>query len=73
MVLRATALYGKNDSVRKLVQPYYLAVAEVFKKTDTFRENDAPATIAPGIKAAKDFCGWNALLAITVLKKYMQT
>ncbi len=71
MVLRGLTRYGKNDLARELARQYYWAVAEVYKKTGTFWENYAPAEISQGNQAAKDFCGWTALVPITVLKEYI--
>lgn len=71
MVLRGLSRYGKNELALKLAKQYYWAVAEVFKKTNTFWENYAPAEISQGSQAAKDFCGWTALVPITVLKEYL--
>jgi hypothetical protein len=71
MILRGLSRYGKNDLAREIAEQYYWAVAEVYKKTGTFWENYAPAEISQGSQAAKDFCGWTALVPISVLKEYI--
>ena len=71
MVLRGLSRYGKAELARNLAKQYYWAVAEVYKKTNTFWENYAPGEISQGNQAAKDFCGWTALVPITVLNEYL--
>lgn len=71
MILRGLSQCGENELVLKLAKQYYWAVAEVYKKTGTFWENYAPGEISQGSQAAKDFCGWTALVPIAVLKEYI--
>src|SRR5665647_3516506 len=51
MVLRGLSRYAKNELAGKLAKQYYWAVAEVYKKTNTFWENYAPAEISQGSQA----------------------
>jgi len=71
MVLRGLSRYGRTDLAKRLAKQYYWAVAQVYMKTNTFWENYAPADISQGSQAAKDFCGWTALVPITVYKEYI--
>jgi len=71
MILRGLSRYHKTELASKLAKQYYWAVAEVYKKTNTFWENYAPGEISQGSQAAKDFCGWTALVPITILKEYL--
>lgn len=71
MVLKGLTAVGENDLARDLAAKIYENVAIVFEATDTFWENYAPDLISYGMPAKKDFCGWTALIPISVYKEYI--
>ena len=44
----------------------------VNKQTKTFWENYAPDTIAQGSQARPDFCGWTAIVPVTLYHEFIQ-
>ncbi|WP_072052945.1 MGH1-like glycoside hydrolase domain-containing protein [Hymenobacter terrenus] len=72
MVLRGLQHVGKPALARTLAQRFYGAVAEVFQKTGTFWENYAPEFANYGNPAKPDFCGWTAIVPITIWREFIQ-
>ncbi|MEM6718711.1 MAG: trehalase family glycosidase [Bacteroidota bacterium] len=72
MVLKGLSGYGKEALAKDLASKIYKSVAEVFEATGTFWENYAPDLVAYGMPAKKDFCGWTALIPISVYKEYIK-
>lgn len=56
---------------RELAAKIYENVAIVFEATDTFWENYAPDLISYGMPSKKDFCGWTALIPISIYREYI--
>jgi neutral trehalase len=73
MILKGLLNYGQKTLATKLAHQYYWAVAEVYKKTNTFWENYAPDFIDKGNVARPDFCGWTALVPIAVYKEFIES
>ncbi|MEL7221599.1 MAG: trehalase family glycosidase [Bacteroidota bacterium] len=71
MVLKGLTAVGEDALARELAAKVYDNVAVVFEATDTFWENYAQDLISYGMPAKKDFCGWTALIPITVYKEYI--
>lgn len=63
--------YGQRALAKKLATAYYDAVAKVYQKTGTFWENYAPDAISQGDMARPAFCGWTALVPITLYREYI--
>ncbi|NAS10742.1 MGH1-like glycoside hydrolase domain-containing protein [Poritiphilus flavus] len=71
MVLKGLTAVGEDSLARELAARVYENVAIVFEATGTFWENYAPDLISYGMPAKKDFCGWTALIPISVYKEYI--
>ncbi len=71
MTLRGLTKVGMDDLARMLAAKIYENVAIVFEATDTFWENYAPDLISYGMPSKKDFCGWTALIPISVYREYI--
>ncbi|MEM1219300.1 MAG: hypothetical protein AAGH79_10320 [Bacteroidota bacterium] len=71
MVLKGLTSVGEDALARELAAKIYDNVAEVFEATDTFWENYAPDLVSYGMPAKPDFCGWTALIPISVYKEYI--
>lgn len=71
MVLKGLTRAGEDDLARQLAEKVYTNVAIVFEATDTFWENYAPDLITYGMPSKKDFCGWTALIPISVYREYI--
>ncbi|WP_210516024.1 MGH1-like glycoside hydrolase domain-containing protein [Hymenobacter terricola] len=73
MVLRGLKLVGKAELARILAQRFYGAVAEVFEHTGTLWENYAPEFASYGHPAKPDFCGWTAIVPISIWREFIKT
>ena len=73
MVLKGLSVYGEEGLAQDLAAKVYNNVATVFEATDTFWENYAPDLISYGMPAKKDFCGWTALIPITIYNEYIKS
>ncbi|WP_411032335.1 MGH1-like glycoside hydrolase domain-containing protein [Spongiimicrobium sp. 3-5] len=71
MVLKGLSAYGKEDLARHLAAKVYASVTEVFVATGTFWENYSPDLISYGMPSKKDFCGWTALIPISIYREYI--
>jgi len=76
MVLRGLRRYGQHTLARRLARRMHAGVAEVFQRTGTFWENyapdrDAAGRLQPGDPARPDFCGWTALVPISVAREFI--
>lgn len=71
MTLRGLTNVGEEDLARMLAAKIYENVAIVFEATDTFWENYAPDLISYGMPSKKDFCGWTALIPISIYREYI--
>jgi neutral trehalase len=71
MVLKGLTKVGEDELARELAAKVYENVAIVFEATGTFWENYAPDLISYGMPAKRDFCGWTALIPISVYKEYI--
>ena len=71
MVLKGLTTVGQHDLARDLAAKVYENVAVVFEATGTFWENYAPDLVSYGMPTKRDFCGWTALIPISVYKEYI--
>lgn len=62
---------GRARLADQLARRYYYAVAEVYKRTGTFWENYSPDYLKQGDMARPDFCGWTALVPITLYHEFI--
>ncbi|MBV8501378.1 MAG: hypothetical protein JO006_06655 [Paucibacter sp.] len=72
MVIRGLETVGQHALAERLARQFYWCVAEVYKATGTFWENYAPDQVAPGNSSRRDFCGWTALVPITIWHDYIK-
>ncbi len=72
MVIRGLVRYGQTAVARRLVQRYYGAVAALFERDGTFYENYAPDAVERGSQSQPDFCGWTAIVPITLEREWMR-
>jgi hypothetical protein len=72
MVLRGLKEYRKHSIASRLAHSYYWAVAEVFKKTNTFWENYAPDRLDRGNNSRPDFCGWTGIVPIAIYNEWIK-
>ena len=71
MVLKGLTAVDEDDLARDLAAKVYESIAIVFEATGTFWENYAPDLISYGMPSKRDFCGWTALIPISVYKEYI--
>ena len=73
MTLCGLQKYGQLSLARKIAKRFYQAAYNVWKKTGTIWENYNPIDNQNHSKAASpDFCGWSALIPITIYKEFVQ-
>ena len=72
MIIKGLLRYKKKRLATTLARQYYWSVEEVYKQTKTFWENYAPDAIAKGSQARPDFCGWTAIVPITIYHEFIQ-
>lgn len=72
MIILGLEESGRHDLAVRLARQYYWCVAEVYKATGTFWENYAPDSLARGNPSRGDFCGWTALVPITLWHDYIR-
>jgi glycogen debranching enzyme len=71
MVLIGLRLNGQLALAHEIALNHLNNVCLVFQHTDTFWENYAPETVAPGQPAKADFVGWTGLAPIAMLLEYV--
>lgn len=67
MVLKGLRENGFRALAHEIAMNHLERVAAVFQVTDTFWENYAPETAAPGSPARPNFVGWSGLSPISIL------
>jgi glycogen debranching enzyme len=67
MTLKGLRQAGQHALVHEIARNHLENVCAVYQHTDTFWENYAPETAAPGDPAKPDFVGWTGLAPIAVL------
>ncbi|RMG91617.1 MAG: glycoside hydrolase [Chloroflexi bacterium] len=67
MVLKGLRQVGQHGLAHEIAINHLQNVSAVYQRTDTFWENYAPETAAPGDPAKPDFVGWTGLSPIAVL------
>lgn len=67
MVLKGLRAVGQHELAHQIAVNHLDNVYEVFRQTDTFWENYAPETAAPGNPARSDFVGCAGLTPISIL------
>lgn len=72
MILRGLKQYNKTELANKLAKQYYWAVSKVYEATGTFWENYAPDHLTKGSDSRPDFCGWTAVVPITIYREFIK-
>ncbi len=67
MVLKGLRSKGNDNLAFEIALNHVQNIWEVYQHTDTFWENYAPETAAPGEPAKPDFVGWTGLSPIAIL------
>lgn len=67
MVLKGLHSVGQHALAHEIARNHLGNVCTVYQHTDTFWENYAPETAAPGSPAKPNFVGWTGLSAVAVL------
>jgi hypothetical protein len=67
MLLKGLRLHGQHALAHEIAVNHLDNVSSVFQHTDTFWDNYAPETAAPGDPAQANFVGWTGLSAIALL------
>ena len=70
MVLRGLRACGEERAAARIARRLYNAVACVWRHTGTFWENYAPETLSYGQPARPDFCGWTALVPVSIRREF---
>ncbi len=64
---------GREAAAKKYAQRYYAAYAELYRSTGTIWENISPEQYdCPKKVSAPDFCGWGALVPVTIAREFLQ-
>lgn len=72
MVIKGLQKVGKHQLAKQLARQYYWSVAQVYLNTKTFWENYAPDSLIPGKPAKDNFCGWTAVVPITLFHEFIE-
>lgn len=73
MVLCGLRKYGRMDIARDLAERFYTASCRIWEKTGTIWENYSPIQCEEHSPAASpDFCGWSALIPITIRREFLE-
>jgi hypothetical protein len=67
MLLKGLRLQGQHALAHEIAVNHLENVSTVYQHTDTFWENYAPETAAPGDPAEANFVGWTGLSPIAIL------
>lgn len=67
MVLKGLRAAGEDALAHAIARNHVDNVCQVYEHTDTFWENYAPETAAPGQPAKSNFVGWTGLTPIAIL------
>lgn len=71
MTLCGLRNYGRMDLAKELAARFYNAACNIWKKTGTIWENYSPLqSETPSPAASPDFCGWSALIPITICREF---
>lgn len=71
MVLRGLREVGEEGLASSISSRVVRAVDRVFQATGTFWENYSPEFPAYGLPARPDFCGWTALIPISIRREFL--
>jgi hypothetical protein len=71
MVIKGLQRVNKPQLAEKLARQYYWGVAQVYLKTKTFWEDYAPDAIKQGSPSVPNFCGWTAIVPITLYHEFV--
>ncbi|MCQ2380703.1 MAG: hypothetical protein MJ025_07270 [Victivallaceae bacterium] len=73
MVLRGLAAYGEDRLAKTIAQRIHHAAMELFESTGTVWENYRPdRSDIPSANANRDFCGWSALIPVTIRREFLE-
>ena len=72
-VLDGKGHISREAAAKKYAQRYYAAYAELYRSTGTIWENISPEQYdCPKKVSAPDFCGWGALVPVTIAREFLQ-
>ncbi len=71
MIIKGLQRVNKHQLADQLARQYYWSVTQVYLKTKTFWENYAPDKLTEGSQARPDFCGWTAVVPITLYHEFI--
>ena len=64
---------GQEEMAKRCARKYYTAYAELYRSTGTIWENISPEQYdSPKEVSAPDFCGWGALVPVTIAREFLQ-
>ena len=73
MTLCGLRRYGRMELARSIAERFYLAAYHIWLKTGTIWENYSPLQNQnKSAKASPDFCGWSALIPITIYREFIK-
>ena len=71
MTLCGLRRYGRMDLAKDIATRFYTAAYKIWEKTGTIWENYSPLQCEKESPAASpDFCGWSALIPITIYREF---
>lgn len=71
MILRGLSAVGYHNLAHEIAMNHLSNVVQLFEKTGTVWENQAPESVAAGKPAKPDFVGWGGLPPTAVLFEYI--
>lgn len=72
MVLCGLRRYDRMDLAKQIAKRFYTAAYNIWLKTETIWENYSPLqSDTPSPAASPDFCGWSALIPITIYREFL--
>jgi hypothetical protein len=72
MIIKGLQRVNKNALAKEFAKKYYWCVAQVYIKTKTFWEDYAPDALTTGMPAKPNFCGWTAVVPITLYHEFIR-
>lgn len=72
MIIKGLQRAGKDLLAAEFAKKYYWCVAQVYIKTKTFWEDYAPDALTTGVPAKPNFCGWTAVVPISIYHEFIK-
>ncbi len=72
MILCGLRRFGQKELASRIAGKFYTAAYNIWEKTGTIWENYSPVqSDTPSVAAAPDFCGWSALIPLTIRREFI--